>query len=59
MNVLDGGDTVKISPHLGDLEFVNGTFPTKYGVLEISHTIVNGQLKTKIDTPKGLKIIQN
>jgi alpha-L-rhamnosidase len=59
VNVLDGGNTIKIVPHLGDLEFVNGTFPTKYGVLEISHTIVNGQLKTKINAPKGLKIIQN
>ena len=59
VNVLDGGDTVKLVPHLGDLEFVNGTFPTKYGVLEISHTILNGKLKTKINAPKGLKIIQN
>lgn len=58
INVLDGGDTIKLDPHLGDLEFVEGTFPTKYGVLKISHKIVNGKLKTKINAPKGLKIIK-
>ena len=52
MNVLDGGDTIKIATHLGDLKFVDGTFPTKYGVLEISHNIINGKLKTNINAPK-------
>lgn len=59
VNVQDGGNTIKIDPHLGDLKFVNGTFPTKYGVLEISHKIIDGKLKTKINAPKGLEIIQN
>lgn len=59
VNVLEGGDTIKLDPHLGDLKFVEGTFPTKYGVLEISHKIVNGKLKTKTNAPEGLKIIEN
>jgi alpha-L-rhamnosidase len=57
VNVSDGGDTITIEPHLGNLEFVNGTFPTKFGVLKISHTKnLKGKVVTKIDAPKGLKV---
>lgn len=59
INVIDGGNTIKLDPHLGDLNFVEGTFPTKYGVLEISHKMINGKLKTKINAPLGLKILKN
>jgi len=59
VNISDGGNTVTIDPHLGDLEFVNGTFPTKFGVLKISHTQdENGKITTKIDAPEGLKVKQ-
>ena len=59
VNVLDGGNTLKIEPHLGDLEFVNGTFPTKFGAIKISHTKNSkGKITTTIDAPKGLKVIQ-
>lgn len=57
VNVSDGGETVTIIPHLGDLEYVNGTFPTKYGVLKISHKkSANGKVTTTIDAPDGLKV---
>ncbi|MDN3664009.1 hypothetical protein ACFFU1_18005 [Algibacter miyuki] len=59
VNVLDGGNTIKLEPHLGDLEFVNGTFPTKFGVLKVGHKKEsNGKITTSIDAPKGLKVIQ-
>ncbi|WP_299665989.1 hypothetical protein [uncultured Polaribacter sp.] len=59
VNVADGGTTVIVKPHLGDLEFVKGTFPTKFGVLKISHTKNgNGKIITEIDAPKGLKVKQ-
>ena len=59
INVLDGGDTVKLEPHLGDLEFVEGAFPTKFGVLKVTHTKDdNGTVKTSFDAPKGLKVIE-
>ncbi len=59
VHVSDGGNTVTIKPHLGDLEFVNGTFPTKFGVLKISHTQdAKGKVTTKIDAPEGLKVKQ-
>lgn len=57
INVLDGGNTVKLEPHLGNLEFAKGSFPTKFGVLKVSHTMVDGSIKTKVDVPKGLKVI--
>jgi len=59
VNVSDGGNTVIIKPHLGYLETVKGTFPTKFGILKISHTKnSNGKVTTTIDAPKGLKVKQ-
>ena len=50
---------LKIVPHLGDLKFVEGTFPTPFGVVKIKHTkLANGKVESKIDAPKGVKIIR-
>ena len=59
VNVIEpGSKTIKISPHLGDLEWVKGTFPTPYGVLSIEHQkMPDGSIKTKHNAPKGVKII--
>ena len=54
-----GCRTVRIAPHLGDLEWVEGTFPTPYGVITIRHEIgADGQVKSRIDAPAEIKIIQ-
>ncbi|WP_289042402.1 hypothetical protein [uncultured Zobellia sp.] len=59
INVMDGGNKVKIAPNLGDLKWVRGSFPTKHGVLKVSHTIsADGNVKTEIDAPEGLDVIQ-
>jgi len=59
VNVSDGGETVTIKPHLGDLKFAQGTFPTKFGVLKIRHEMgSDGKIKTEIDAPEGLKILK-
>ena len=59
INVRDGGDTIKLEPHLGDLKFVNGSFPTKFGVLKVSHKKDdNYKVITTFEAPKGLKVIQ-
>lgn len=59
VNVLDGGEKVKVDPNLGDLEWVEGSFPTKHGVLKIKHRKnSDGSIKTEIDAPKGLKVIK-
>ena len=53
------GDTIKLDPHLGDLEFVEGTFPTKYGVFKVNHKKdENSTISTFFETPKGLKVIE-
>jgi len=50
---------VKITPHLGDLEWVEGTFPTPYGPIEISHRkLPNGSIDSKIKAPKEVKIVK-
>lgn len=54
-----GYKKVKIEPHLGDLEWVEGTFPTPYGIIEIKHTKdANGKINSNIKAPKGVKIIR-
>jgi alpha-L-rhamnosidase len=53
-----GCKKVSIEPHLGDLEWVEGAFPTPYGVIRISHKkLANGKIDTKIEAPKQVKII--
>jgi len=54
-----GCKTLQIEPHLGNLEWVEGTFPTPYGIVKISHKKDNsGKIITKIDTPNEVKIIK-
>ena len=54
-----GCKVLKIEPHLGDLKFVEGTFPTPYGVVNIKHEkLSNGKIESKIDAPKEIKIIK-
>ena len=50
---------VRITPHLGDLEWAEGTFPTPYGVIEIKHTRnADGTISSKIKAPKGVKVVK-
>lgn len=55
--IAPGCRTLKIEPHLGDLEWVEGTFPTPKGDVHISHRKQNGKIVTKVKAPKGVKII--
>lgn len=53
-----GCKTLKIEPHLGNLEWVEGSFPTPLGVVKVKHTrLKNGKIESKVDAPKGIKII--
>jgi len=53
-----GCKTLRIEPHLGDLEWVEGTFPTPMGVLTVKHTrLKNGKIKTEVNAPDGVTII--
>lgn len=54
-----GCKTLKIEPHLADLEWVEGSFPTPLGVVNVKHTkLTNGAIETKIDAPNGIKIVR-
>ena len=55
-----GCKVVKITPHLGDLEWAEGSFPTPYGDIHISHKRkADGSISTKIDAPRGVKVISD
>lgn len=54
-----GCKTVKIEPNLGQLSFVEGTYPTPYGLIQVKH-IRNGKgkIETEITAPEQVKIIR-
>ena len=54
-----GCKVITIEPHLGDLKFAEGSFPTPYGVLRVKHMkMANGQIKTEVKGPKEIKIVR-
>jgi len=59
VNVLEPGcKNIEIVPHLGDLEWVKGTFPTPYGVLAIEHQKQNdGTVLTTFSGPDEIDVI--
>ena len=49
---------ISIEPHLGKLEWAKGTYPTPWGVIEVSHEKkADGKIATKVKLPKGVKQI--
>ena len=54
-----GGKEVRITPHLGDLQWAKGSFPTPYGDIQISHKRnADGSVKSDIKAPRGVKVIK-
>ncbi|WP_432710252.1 alpha-L-rhamnosidase [Pedobacter sp.] len=54
-----GCKVLKIDPHLGDLKFVEGTFPTPFGIVKIKHTkMADGRINSVIDAPNGITVIK-
>lgn len=54
-----GCRVVKIEPHLGDLNFAEGTFPTPYGVIKIKHVKQqDGKVHTTVQAPKKVRVIR-
>lgn len=53
-----GCKVLTLTPHLGDLEWAEGTFPTPKGNVWIKHTKgKDGKVKTAYKAPKGIRII--
>ncbi len=60
ISVADAGSkTIRIVPHLGDLQWAEGTFPTPAGVLWVRHEKQpDGSIKTVFKAPKGIKVLK-
>ncbi len=53
----EGGNVVKIEPHLGDLEWARGTYPTKHGLIRVMHfKKADGTVKSLVEVPEGITI---
>jgi alpha-L-rhamnosidase len=53
-----GCKVIEIKPHLGDLQFAEGTFPTPYGIIKVRHTkLANGKVQSHFFAPKEVRII--
>ena len=50
---------VRITPHLGNLSWAEGTYPTPYGQIKIRHEKqADGTVKSSVRAPKGVKVIK-
>lgn len=53
-----GCKKIRIEPHLGDLEWAKGTYPTPYGAIWVSHVKnADGTISTEMAIPEGIEVI--
>ena len=49
---------VEIKPHLGDLEWAEGTVPTPYGIIKVRHEkLDDGTIHTQTHIPEGITVV--
>ena len=54
-----GCKTIRLTPHLADLQWAEGTYPTPHGILKVRYDKQpDGSIKSTIKVPKGVKIIE-
>jgi alpha-L-rhamnosidase len=54
-----GCKAVRIDPHLGDLEWVEGSYPTPLGVIKVRHEKkADGSIDSQLEIPDGIKLIK-
>lgn len=60
IQVLEPGcKKIKIEPHLADLSWAEGTFPTPQGIIKVRHQKKpNGVVESTIDAPSGIVIVR-
>ncbi|MBO6173282.1 MAG: alpha-L-rhamnosidase [Bacteroidales bacterium] len=52
-----GFKTVRIRPHLGNLKWVEGDFPTPYGIIHVTHSRrPDGQISSTVELPEGVEL---
>lgn len=50
---------VRVTPHLGDLEWAEGTYPTPKGNISIrAERRPDGSVKTKVKAPRGVRVVK-
>ena len=53
-----GCKKIKVEPHLGDLEWAKGTYPTPYGEITVSHVKqADGSIETTVDAPEEIEVL--
>ena len=53
-----GCTKLEIAPHLADLEWARGAYPTPHGIVRVSHTRdKGGVIRTKVEAPEGVEIV--
>lgn len=59
IRVLEPGfKTVLIDPNLGDLEWVEGTYPTPYGLIHVRHEKdKDGRIHSEVNAPREVNIV--
>lgn len=59
VHILEPGcKKVKIAPVLGDLNWVKGTYPTPFGIINIMHTKKeNGKIETIVHAPEQVHVV--
>lgn len=60
IEVLEAGcKKVRVRPHLGDLKWVEGSYPTPYGPIRVKHIkLADGQVESIIIAPDEVEIIR-
>ena len=54
-----GCKKVRVTPHLGNLQWAKGTYPTPYGQIRIHHQKqADGTVNSSIEAPKGVKVVK-
>ena len=54
-----GCKKVRITPHLGNLSWAEGTYPTPYGQIKIRHEKqADGTVHSSIKAPRGVKVVK-
>lgn len=52
-----GCRVVRIAPHLGDLDWAEGSYPTPYGIISVRHEkLPDGTINSQINLPDGVTL---
>lgn len=54
-----GCEKIAIEPHLGMLDWVEGTYPTPKGLIKVRHEKrANGEIKSEVTVPEGITVVK-